>query len=274
MSAVEPETVAQLMENLRTYGVAPFRVAVIHGGPGAPGSMAPVARELSATHGVLEPLQTADTLPGQLDELRAVLEAHASLPVSLIGHSWGAMLSFILAAEYPALVRNLILVGSGVFEARYAAHITDTSLVRLSDEDRREAIALMEMLGDPAIADEEKNAPLARLGQLFSGADAYDPITHESEEIDVQFHVHQQVWADAERLRATGALLELGRRIECPVVAVHGDYDPHPLEGVRDPLARVLRDFRFIVIARCGHEPWIEREARATFYRILQGELA
>ena len=35
-----------------------YKVALVHGGPGAPGSIAPVARELSKTCGVLEPLQT------------------------------------------------------------------------------------------------------------------------------------------------------------------------------------------------------------------------
>ena len=35
------------MSNLRTYGEPPFGVAVIHGGPGAGGEMAPVARVLA-----------------------------------------------------------------------------------------------------------------------------------------------------------------------------------------------------------------------------------
>lgn len=47
----------------RRYGKSPFITAVIHGGPGAAGEMAPVARELSRTGGVLEPLQTAETVP-------------------------------------------------------------------------------------------------------------------------------------------------------------------------------------------------------------------
>jgi hypothetical protein len=36
------------MKNLRKYGKAPFSLAVIHGGPGAPGEMATVARELES----------------------------------------------------------------------------------------------------------------------------------------------------------------------------------------------------------------------------------
>jgi hypothetical protein len=45
------------MKNLRKYGNPPFRLAVTHGGPDAPGEMAPVARELSTFWGALEPLK-------------------------------------------------------------------------------------------------------------------------------------------------------------------------------------------------------------------------
>lgn len=260
------------LENPRRYGAAPFGVAVIHGGPGAPGSVAPVARELSRDWGVLEPLQTVDSLHGQVDELRGLLEEHASLPVALIGHSWGAMLSFILAARHPALVRKLILVSSGVYEARYATHITETCLSRLSEAERQEAIALMEAVDDPSLQDGD--TLLARLGDLLTKADTYDPITLETERLVVQLQIQQRVWADAERMRETGELLALGRHIACPVVAIHGDYDSHPPEGVRDTLAPVLKDFRFILLERCGHEPWTERYARDIFYQILRQELA
>ena len=61
------------MRNFRTYGTGPFALAVIHGGPGAPGEVAPVARELACERGVLEPLQAAASLEGQVEELRAIL---------------------------------------------------------------------------------------------------------------------------------------------------------------------------------------------------------
>jgi pimeloyl-ACP methyl ester carboxylesterase len=51
----------------------------------------------------------------------------------------------------------------------------------------------------------------------------------------------------------------MGKNIECPVVAIHGDYDPHPADGVRIPLSNVLKDFRFILLGKCGHVPWFER---------------
>jgi pimeloyl-ACP methyl ester carboxylesterase len=78
---------------------------------------------------------------------------------------------------------------------------------------------------------------------------------------------------DAVELRRSGELLKLGRQIQCPVVAIHGDYDPHPHEGIKKPLSTVLGNFRFILLKNCGHMPWIEKEAKGAFYEILKEEL-
>ncbi len=259
------------MRNLRKYGNEPFNVAVIHGGPGAPGEVAPLARELSSIKGILEPLQTAATLEGQVQELKDVLEKNGAIPVTLIGHSWGAMLSFIFTARYPSLVKKLVLVGSGPFEEEYAANIVGTRLSRLGEEERVEALSLVETLNDPAT--EDKNTPMARLGKLFAKADSYDPLSYDHEALEVQYDINQSVWEGAKELRSSGELLELGKNIQCPVLAIHGDYDPHLPEGVEEPLSRVLKDFRFILLEKCGHYPWLERSAKDRFYAILKSEI-
>ena len=259
------------MKNLRTHGKPPFTVAVIHGGPGAAGEMAPVARKLASGRGVLEPLQTAASLRGQIDELKTVLENNGDLPITLIGFSWGAWLSFIFAADYPEFVEKLMLVGSGPFEEAYSAEIQQTRLARLSDEDRTEADPLIRALGYPA--SQGGSTSFARLGALLSKADAYDPIRYESGLVDYRLDIFQSVWKEAAELRRSGKLLGLGKKITCPVVAIHGDYDPHPAEGVQKPLSAVLKDLRFILLNNCGHMPWIERQARDEFYRILEAEL-
>lgn len=234
--------------------------------------MAPVARELSSSQGVLEPLQTAVTLEGQVQELKAVLEKKGDLPVTLIGFSWGALLIFIFTTWYPSYVKKLILIGSGVYEEKYARNIMSIRLSRLSQGEKAEALSLMDTLNDPCI--EDKNAPMARLGKLISKADSYDPLPHDSEILECQYAISQSVWGQAIRLRSSGKLLEMGKRIECPVVAIHGDYDPHPPDGIKDPLSSVLQDFRFILLEKCGHYPWIERGARDRFYDILKKEVS
>jgi pimeloyl-ACP methyl ester carboxylesterase len=259
------------VKNLRNYGHKPYAVAVIHGGPGAPGEMAPVARELASITGVLEPLQTKDSLEEQVAELCDVLEKNGDLPVTLIGFSWGAWLSFIMTARYPSLVKKLILIGSGAFEQKYARNIVADRLNRLSEVERVEVFSLAETLNNPATGD--KNTPMKRLGELFSKADSYDPLPHESEALEFSYDINQSVWNEAEEFRIRGELLRLGSQIRCPVVAIHGDYDPHLAEGVREPLSRVLKDFRFILLEKCGHEPWLERFAKDKFYEILRREL-
>jgi pimeloyl-ACP methyl ester carboxylesterase len=261
------------MKNLRKYGKPPFKVAVIHGGPGAPGSIAPVGRELSKTMSVLEPLQTKDSLEGQIEELCEVLEKNADIPAVLVGHSWGAWLAYFIAARYPQLVKKLILVGSGAYEEKYANNILPDRLNRLSEAERIEIFKLNERIYTSA--DREKNKALARLGELFAKADTYDALPHEPEPepLEASVEINSKVWAEALELRINGELLKLGKRIKCPVVAIHGDYDPHLAEGVEVPLSRSVRDFKFILLEKCGHEPWTERYARDRFFKILKQEL-
>ncbi|MBE0448903.1 MAG: alpha/beta hydrolase [Actinobacteria bacterium] len=258
------------MGTIRKYGRMPFTIAVIHGGPGAPGEMAPVARELSSLWGVLEPLQTATSLAGQLQELQEDLRKHGKLPITLIGHSWGAWLSYIFAAYHPLLVKKLLLIGSGPFEEKYASRIMETRLSRLSEKERLRVHDLREALRDPNTKD--KNAILAQFGKLMFETDSFSPL-YFREEIEYRYDVFQSVWKEAKELRRSGKLLELGKQIQCPVVAIHGDYDPHPYEGVEKPLSQVIKDFQFILLKKCGHYPWVEREAKDTFYEILKEEL-
>ncbi|KKG10255.1 alpha/beta hydrolase [Methanosarcina sp. 2.H.T.1A.6] len=259
------------MKNLRKYGKAPFSVAVIHGGPGAPGEMATVARELSAIRGILEPLQTKATLEGQVRELKAVLEDHGDLPITLIGFSWGAMLSFIFTARYPQFIKKLILIGSGPYEEKYAANIMNTRISRLGKEDWENFLFLTETLNDPSA--KNRDEALCSFGTLMSKTDAYDPLPHEKELLECSYEAFKGVWGEASELRRSGKLLELGTKIMCPVIAIHGDYDPHPFEGVREPLSGILKDFRFILLEKCGHMPWIERAAKEIFYNLLKKEI-
>ena len=237
--------------------------------------MKPVAIELSKTFGVLEPLQTKHTIGGQVEELKEILEQNASLPVTLAGYSWGAWLSIIFAAKYPTMVSKLILVSSGPFEQKYVQGMMQTRLSRLSETEQKEALGLIEVLNGKK--KNVKNA-LARFGQLMGKTDSFNTIPEQKTEVEVDLGIDQQtiyqdIWPQASQMRKSGELLALGAKITCPVVAIHGDYDPHPAEGVRKPLSRVLSNFRFILLANCGHKPWVEVEKKSEFCLILEGEL-
>jgi len=56
--------------------------------------------------------------------------------------------------------------------------------------------------------------------------DSFDPLPHDSGDGAWQSGHLSKVWTEASKMRRSGKLLNLGKMIRCPVVAIHGDYDP------------------------------------------------
>ena len=87
------------MIHVREYAGPAPTVIVLHGGPGAPGSMAAVARELAGSFRVLEPWQRGGgaqplTVGQHIADLHEVVQAHCpGERPALVGSSWGAMLA-------------------------------------------------------------------------------------------------------------------------------------------------------------------------------------
>ncbi|MHA7111033.1 alpha/beta fold hydrolase [Sunxiuqinia elliptica] len=257
------------MKSIRKYGSKPYRIALLHGGPGAAGELKPVAENLAHEFGVLELLQSERSVSTQLLELHKQLSRQADLPVSLIGHSWGAWLAFLFAANYPDLVRQLILIGSGAFDEKYNKNLIDIRLSRLSQANREEAEYLLCKIH----SGNTDNQTLRDFGRLMNLADSFDYEGNSQEQIELDMEIYQSVWPEASKLRATKKLLHRAANISCPVVAIHGSYDPHPIDGVEQPLAALLPDFKMIRLNKCGHTPWFEKQASVQFFEILREEL-
>ena len=158
------------MKHFRKHGRAPYKIVVVHGGPGAPGEVAPVARKLSVFQGVLEPFQTQNTINEQLKELHEVILTHAQAPVVMIGHSWGAWLSWLYSANYAPQVRKLILVSAGSFDEKYNKNLMNIRLNRLSESNRKE---VMKVLGMVKTGDGAKNENFRRLAEIMKTSDSY-----------------------------------------------------------------------------------------------------
>lgn len=262
------------MRNVRLYGGKPYKAAVVHGGPGALGTVAAIARVLSKDSGVIEPLQTSDSIPELLNELDEVITACCDRPITLIGHSWGAWLVFMYAAKYPQWVKKIILVGSGPFEVKYVSEIACNRIKHLSDAEGAEFDELLKRLNsDKEI---EKGRLLERLGALVNKSDNYCAFEIDTEKEDclpVEGDKYSAIWKEAAALRESGELLGFADRIICPVVAIHGEYDPHPVDGVKLSLRNKFKDFTMYTLGKCGHSPWKEKHAYQEFYEILRKEL-
>ncbi len=103
-------------------------------------------------------------------------------------------------------------------------------------------------------------------------ADSYK-CAKDTVEIKYDFDIYSNVWPEANALRNNGILLKMAQRIKCPVSAFHGEYDLHSFNGVNTPLKTNLSDFRAYLLAKCGHKPWLELEAKNRFYDLLKYEI-
>lgn len=256
---------------VRKYGRKPYRVILLHGGPGVPGSLRLVAQRLGKKFGVLEHLQTARTILGQLREIKEIIDKYAAGPMIIVGHSWGAMLGYIFAAKYPKSVKKLILVGSGVYEKKYAGKIMSTRLSRMTKVEKKSFNSLMKRL--EKVEGKEQDELFNKIGKILGKVDAFERLPGPNNKIKPSYQTYQKIWSELEEIRLAGRLLQMGTNISCPVVAIHGDFDPHPIDGIKKPLAKVLSDFSMIVLKNCGHEPWLEKRAEKKFYEILEQEI-
>ncbi|HJO95506.1 MAG TPA: alpha/beta hydrolase [Victivallales bacterium] len=260
------------MINFKVYGNKPISTVLVHGGPGAAGEMNPLALELESQYGVIEPYQTKESIEAQVKELKAIILANCEYPVNLIGHSWGAWLSIILASNYPDIVKKMILVSSGSFEEHYADKINEYRFNRLNNKEQNKVKKLLKLLKGN-IPLNNKNLAFSKLGNIFSKADSFDSIDNNVAPINCQYHIFCKIWKEASILRKTGKLLAYTKTITCPVVAIHGSYDTHSPEGVKIPLSDNVSNFKFILLQKCGHTPWFEKHAQNKFFEIIKNEL-
>jgi len=243
-------------------------VIVLHGGPGAPGSAAGLARGLAAGFRVLEPWQRGSADGGQLtvaqhvDDLLAL--AAAECPgerPALVGHSWGAMLALAAAAAAPEAFGALALVGCGTFDETARTQYT-FALERRGGKGFLAALAALDRSAmDPDLR-------LLAKAEHFDAAFGVDLLPETSHAV-LDARANAETWADMLRCQAEGVYPAAFAAIRGPVLMLHGAEDPHPGRMIRDSLLPFLPQLEYREFARCGHYPWRERAARTEFLALL-----
>ena len=249
---------------VRLYGNAPYKIVLVHGGPGAIGSLKGFAKELNELSqiGVVEALQSKYSIDELVEELYNQIKDNCNEKVSLIGHSWGAWLVAFFSAKYPVLIENVILVGSGPLEDKYVSEIGARRMENLSEEEG----AIFQRLSNNQATDED----MAKIPKVFEKSDNYcleNRDLHRADRTDSQ--MHNMVWEEAAKLRTNGTLLTSFKKIQSKLFLIQGEIDPHPAKGVIVPLRENGIKCESYVLEKCGHSPFMEKYAKEDFYRIL-----
>ena len=258
-----------LLMTVRRYGEHGADVLVLHGGPGAPGYMVPVARRLADHFRVIEPFQRRSNTTEPLTVQRHVSDLHEVIaayckdgrPV-LVGHSWGAMLALAYAAVHPDSASAIVLIGCGTFDEASRRQMEAVRQQRTDAEMQARFQQLAEEYPDADIR-------LGAMGRLMQEIDSVDLVSLGNKVMPCDAKGHGETWADMLRLQAEGVYPATFSKINVPVLMLHGNDDPHPGEMIRDQLTTVLPQLEYQSWPRCGHYPWLERAAAADFYSVL-----
>jgi pimeloyl-ACP methyl ester carboxylesterase len=259
------------VQKLRKYGDPPYQILLLHGGPGAAGYLSPLAGKLADRFSLIEAFQTINTISELIDEINEIILNHANKPVVLLGHSWGAWLSLLYASRYPGNVKKLILVASPPFEEKYAENILPTRMKRLEADKRDTLMYYFNQIREDTV--KQKDKIFLKIASLLRLADGFELDEPEYKGVMFSFQQYEAIWQEAEELRNSGKLIRSISGISCPVLAIHGDHDPHPAEGVESILSQNLQNFRFELLEKCGHEPWSEKYAKERFLSLLSKEI-
>jgi proline iminopeptidase len=202
-------------------------------------------------------------LTGDIEALRKELKADT---LTIVGHSFGGILSMMYAREYPERVAKLVLVDSGgptlrsvlKFNANLESRFTDADRVKIREwsdpervkENHRRAVVELARAKTPAYFADRTRA------EAFANALSEDSFN------DAMFRVvvPQMFTLD---LRAG---LE---KVKAPVLILHGKQDP--LETAEE-LHETFPAAHMELIEGAGHFPWAEKPD--AFFAALSGFLA
>ena len=252
----------------REYGTSGPAVVVLHGGPGAPGYMAPVARRLADSFRVLEPLQRGSgaeplTVARHVADLHELVASRCGdARPALVGHSWGAMLALAYSAAHPSEVASLALIGCGTFDPAAGERVREIRESRMDDALRQRMERLPLEFPDP---DERLGVMADLILPLYS----YELVSTDQELEGCDARAHHETWEDMLRLQEAGVYPAAFAAIDAPVIMLHGAEDPHPGQMIRASLEPHLPQLEYREWERCGHYPWLEKAVRDEFFAVL-----
>ena len=249
-------------------------VVVVHGGPGLDHTyLRPWFGPLAETHEVVFYDQRG------LGASRAVVNA-ASISMeryltdidrirqhvaqreqfALLAHSWGAIPALLYAMERPERISALILVAPVEPGSRFREQTDENQLAM---RDPADLAAIDSIRATPEFAQREAAAVSRVFFHLFRGTFADAGVADSLLRVSLHERTARQGPAVANLLMAPLLGLDfwdsLGD-IDVPVLIVHGDRDPIPVEMVQE-MNDALPDSRLSLVTGSGHFPFVEKPA-------------
>jgi len=249
-------------------------ILLLSGGPGFSSEyMLPIAKHLESRYKAVlldqrgtgkSLLETYDAttldhkkLISDIEALRRALKVEK---LTLVGHSWGGILSMLYAAEHPDRVHAMVLIDAGGPTIAGVAKFTANHTARMTKEDTKrvaEGYANLQKDHKAAILEITR----ARTPPYFhdrAKALRFADALNEDSFNDKAF------WAIVGQLTPSFDLRPALQKVNVPVLIIHGKSDPlESAQEVHDALA----GSHIEMIADAGHFPWVEQPQAV--YRVM-----
>lgn len=241
-------------------------VALIHGGPGTPDCLAPVAgliEDANLVHrydqrGVGGPQWHGEhTIARHAEDFVALLDAWDHDRVILVGHSFGTNLACYFLLDHPARVAGLVLL-AGPFLGEESSRAESAAAKARRSVDQQ---ARFEVLGGQDLLTPEEDLEFLTLSWFpnhvdsdhawqwaMSAARALGPVN-----LEMNQHLNAAKRADP----LENHLTELRNAMPARAAIIGGSEDPRPISYLRhlgDRLGCTVTS-----IPDAGHEPWLEQ---------------
>jgi proline iminopeptidase len=243
-------------------------IVVVHGGPGLdhsylqPGLDALAIRntliyydQRGTGRSVAALDSTAINLDAFISDIDAIRQAHGYERVSILAHSWGALLGIEYAARHPQAVSGLILMNPVEPGSRFRAQLAQRETAARTPEDSTELATLRSMEGFTA----RDPATLSQVYRVMFRQTLRDRARVEELELDLAESTAKN-GPDVARLIGTsiGELDWWDRlaTIQTPTLVLHGRYDAIPY-AMSQTLAAAFPNGR-VVVLESGHFPYVE----------------
>jgi pimeloyl-ACP methyl ester carboxylesterase len=249
-------------------------VIMVHGGPGIPDYLAPVAETIDDLCLVHRYDQRGaggsrwdgeHTLSRHVEDLVSLLDAWGHDRAVLVGHSFGTNLACYFLLAHPERVAGLILL-AGPFLDPWREADQATQRERRSDQQRvrLEALEAVESRTD---AEEIEFLALSSFTDHADRARAWDWAMQAAQtRRPLNYVMNRQVNAGKNADPLDSHVDELRDRLPPGAVIIGGEGDSRPAAALRRFGALVDREV--IIIPDAGHEPW--REAPERFARAFR----
>ena len=179
--------------------------------------------------------------------------------LTLVGHSWGGMLSFSYAANQPDKVKKIILLNTGGITDNFFKWFGSNLSMRLYPEDLK--------LREVQIENKRSSLTAIWPGYFYSRESALKTRPALDYKFNNQLGINPLAAGDWAK-RKDDRVQKLNS-FKAPVFLITGRQDPVG-ESVVYEVKDILPQTNYFFIEECGHFPWLEGEEQAKlFYQLF-----